>query len=121
MENMVTAKQIAKAAGIAPATRHFVLRDELGLAYDGSRTAHVLAALARIDKTPGLPAGVRTAAYATWKCLITARMNPTLSLRVQAYSPYRVCALVAQIHTANPDAQIGELADFWINEHAKEL
>jgi hypothetical protein len=48
-------------------------------------------------------------------------MNVALALRVRAYSPYRLCALVAQVTNAVPDAQIGELADFWINEHAEEL
>jgi hypothetical protein len=61
-------------------------------------------------------------AYAVWKCFTTARMNLDLARRVREdYSPYRVCALVAQIANANGNAQIGELADFWINEHAAEL
>jgi hypothetical protein len=117
-----TAKEIAQAAGIAPATKRFVLRDEFGLAYDGGRSAHVLAALCRSDKTPALSAGVHTTAYAIWKCLTTARMNLELGRRIREdYSPYRICALVAQVANATPGAQIGELADFWINAHAAEL
>lgn len=118
----ITAKQLAQAAGIAPATKHFVLRDELGLPYDGFRSGHVLAALARSDKSPGLPADVHTVAYAIWKCFTTARMNLDLARRVREdYSPYRLCALIAQVYNANGAAQVGELADFWINAHATEL
>ncbi len=48
-------------------------------------------------------------------------MNCTLSLRVGGYSPYQVCAMVAKVVNANGSAQVGELADFWINAHAESL
>lgn len=118
----ITARQIAQAAGIAPRTTRFVLRDEFGIAYDGPRSSHVLAAIGRSDKTPKLPGGVHKTAYAIWKCFSTARMNLELARRVREdYSPYQLCVLVAQVYNANPDASIGELADFWINSHATEL
>lgn len=118
----ITAKQIAQAAGIAPRTKRFVLRDENGYPYDGYRSSHVLAALGRSDKSPGLPADVHKTAYALWKSLNTARMNLELARRVREdYSPYRLCVLVAQVYNANPGASVGELADFWINAHAAEL
>jgi hypothetical protein len=122
MESMVTAKQVAEAAGIAPATKQFVICDEYGLAHDGFRCEHVLAAISRSDMTPKLSAEVHRTAYAVLKCFSTARMDVYLARRVREdYSPYRLCALVAQVANNNPDANVGELADFWINEHAKEL
>lgn len=118
----VTARQIGNVAGIAPRTKRFVLRDEYGIPYDGSRSSHVLGALSRSDKTPGLSADVHRVAYAVNKCFSTARMNVQLAQRIrEQYSPYQICALVAKVHNANPDANVGELADFWINQHADEL
>jgi hypothetical protein len=118
----ITARTIAASAGIAPRTKRFILRDEYDLAYDGGRTEHVLAALSRSDKTPGLGQHTRKVAYSIYKCLTTGRMNPTLSLRIQGYSPYRVCALVAKVaSTTEESIQIGELADDWINQHADQL
>jgi hypothetical protein len=119
---MATAREIAKAANISPATKKFVLRDEFGVTYDGSHSAHVLAALSRSDKTPTLSADVHRIAYAINKCFSTARMNVELSRRIREdYSPYQICALVATVVNANPNSSVGELADFWINNHASEL
>ena len=119
----VTTAQIAKAAGISPRTKKFVLRDEWGLPYDGERVDHVIAALSRNDKAPGLPSHVYTAAYALWKCYRTGRMSDYALLRRvrEQYTPYQLCALVAKIHNAAPEAQIGELADDWINANAATL
>lgn len=119
---MTTTQTIAKAAGISPRTKRFVLTDEYGMAYDGGRTAHVLAALARSDKTE-LDQRIRIIAIAVQKSLSTARMNPALAVRMIAdYSPYQVCGVVAKIaDTYEGFPSIGELADFWINAHAEEL
>lgn len=127
----MTPSQIAKAAGISPATRHFVLRDEYGLPYDGSRSAHVLAALQRDDLAPGLDDAARIAARGLYKSYSTGRMNVHLALRIrEQLTPYQLCALVAHVAaTAGVDADdvwpcgvtVGYLADYWINKHADEL
>lgn len=117
-----TARRIAQAAGISPRTKRFILRDEFGCPYEGLRSSHVLAALSRSDKTPDLSADVHRVAYAINKCFATARMNVQLARRIREdYSPYQLCALVAKVHNANPNAYVGELADDWINQHAEEL
>ncbi|QYN17518.1 hypothetical protein [Amycolatopsis sp. DSM 110486] len=120
---MVTAATVANAAGIAPRTKHYVLRDEYGIAYDGNRSTHVLAALQRSDRTPDLDHAVRIAAMGLYKAFTTGRMNIHLARRVrEQYSPYQLCALVARIaNEAGPDATIGYLADHWINQHADNL
>lgn len=119
-ETATTAKAIAAAAGIGPRTKRFVLRDADGLAYDGDRTEHVLAALCRSDRTE-LPTVVHYTAYAIYKCLVTARMNPALVSKVRAYSPYQICKLVAHVAGVAGELSVGELADTWINAHAGEL
>lgn len=118
-----TAKQVAHSAGIAPRTTQFVLRDEYGFAYDGSRTEHVLAALQRSDKTPGLDSRTRMVAMGLWKCYVTGRMNVDLARRVrEQYTPYQLCNLVARIaNDYQGEPTIAMLADFWINQHADEL
>lgn len=119
----VTAKQVAKAAGIGTRTRKFVLRDEYGLAYDGFRCEHILAALQRSDKTPDLDRAARIAAMGLYKSFTTGRMNVHLARRVrEQYTPYQLCALVAKVaNGAGENATIGYLADDWINEHHAEL
>lgn len=119
----MTTAQIARAAGISPRTKRFVLRDEYGLAYDGGQAAHVLAALARSDKTPDLDQRTRIVAIAVSKSYNTGRMNSGLAVRMVAdYSPYQVCGVVATIaERYQGEPTIGELADFWINRHAEEL
>ena len=114
---------VARAAGIAPRTKRFVLRDEYGFAYEGFRCEHVLAALQRSDKTPGLEHRARIVAMGLYKSFTTGRMNIHLARRVrEQYSPYQLCALVAKIANAyTGEPTIGDLADFWINEHADEL
>lgn len=118
-----TTAKIAQAAGITPRTKHFVLRDDVGVAYPGSRAEHVLAALQRADRSPGLNQTARTAAMGLYKCFTTGRMDFQLARRVrEQYTPYQLCALVARIAgEAGPDATIGSLADDWINQHANNL
>jgi hypothetical protein len=120
---MTATKTIAAAAGIAPRTRKFALTDEFGSRFDGGRTSHVLAALARSDKTPELDQRTRIVAMAVQKSLSTGRMTPALAVRMIAdYTPYQVCGVVAKIaEKFEGDPTIGELADFWINAHAEEL
>ena len=47
MMTVITAAQVARSVGVGPRSKRFVLRDGDGIAYDGSRTELVLAALAR--------------------------------------------------------------------------
>lgn len=121
--NATKTRDVAKAAGIASRTKRFVLRDQYGVAYDGGRSEHVLAALCRSDKTPDLDWRTRTIANAVYKSITTGRMNPSLAVRMTAdYSPYQVCGVVAKIaQMYDGEPTIGELADFWINAHAEEL
>lgn len=112
---------IARAAGIAPRTKRYVLRDEYGYAYDGGRYEHVLCALMRSDKTDGLSFKVRTVAMALHKSISSARMNPVSSLRIQAYTPYQLCALVARIANDCPETTIGGICDRWIAANHKDL
>lgn len=114
---------IAKAAGIAPRTKRYVLRDEYGWAYDGFRCEHVLAALQRSDKTPELESRARVVAMGLYKSFTTGRMDIHLARRVrEQYTPYQICALVAKVaNSYDGFPTIGDLADSWINSHADEL
>lgn len=100
-----TARDIAKAAGIGTRTRRVVIRDEYGfvISGEGRSYADTLAVLSRSDLTPGLSARVHTVAYALRKCMVSGRMNPTSENRIAAYSPYRLCALVARIADECPE------------------
>lgn len=119
----MNAKAVAVAAGIAPRTKTFVLTDEYGFAYDGGRSSHVLAALARSDKSEGLDSRTRLVAMGLHKCYGTGRMNVQLARRIrEQYSPYQICALVAKIADLyDGEPTIGELADFWINTNSEKL
>ena len=116
----ITTAQVARSVGISPRTRRFILRDQDGIAYDGSRTELVLAALSRSDKSD-LPADVHTVAYAVRKSLVTARMNATAAMRVRFMSPYRVCALVATVARECPETTTGGICDGWLPEHIERL
>lgn len=122
----VTTAQIAKAAGIAPRTKDFVLRDEFGFAHDGSRTDHVLSALGRDDLTPGVGQAVYIAAHALRKCYVTGRMNSQLAATMPQRTPYQLCKMVAHIVNGVGTDQIiahsvGPIADVWINAHRDEF
>lgn len=119
----VKASDIARAAHISPRTKRFVLRDEYGYAYDGTRTEHVLAAFQRSDHTPDIDSRTRTVALGLWKCYITGRMNVELARRVrEQYTPHQLCALLARIaNEYQGEPTIGMLADTWVNQHATEL
>jgi hypothetical protein len=116
-----TAAQIAKSAKISPRTKTVKIRDEFGLVYDGSRFDHVMARLCRSDLTPELDFCTHVVAMALHKSISTARMHPTSSLRIQAYSPYQLCKLVARIADECPETTIGGICDGWIPAHHSEL
>lgn len=119
----VKTADLAQAAGIAPRTKRFVLRDEYGVAYDGTRSEHVLDALCRSDITPTIDFRTRIVALGLRKCYTTGRMNVQLARRVREdCTPYQLCGLVTKISAMfTGEPTIGELADFWINAHADEL
>lgn len=116
--------EIAKAAGIAPSTKRFVLRDEYGLSYPGTRTDHVLAALQRTDLVQ-LDRRTFTVACALHKCYTTGRMNVELARRVREQkTPYQLCAMVAKIAKlwqGDESEGVGNLADILINQWADQL
>jgi len=117
----ITTAQVARSVGIGPRSKRFVLRDQDGIAYDGSRTELVLAALSRSDKSPDLPADVHTVAYAVRKSLVTARMRPGPALRLRAMSPYRICALVASVARECPETTTGGICDDWLPGNIERL
>lgn len=121
MTTSETARQIAQAAGIAPATKRYVLRDECGLPYEGRQYTHVLGALSRSDRTPDLSARIHTVAYALFKCMTSARMDAVSVNRIATYSPYRLCALVARVALECPETTIGGICDGWLIRHHTEL
>ena len=116
----ITAAQVARSVGVGPRSKRFVLTDGDGMAYDGSRTELVLAALSRSDKSE-LPAEVHTVAYAVRKSLVTARMRAEFALRLRGMSPYRVCALVARVACECPETTTGGICDEWLPRHIERL
>lgn len=124
---MTTTQDIAKAVGIAPRTKRFEAIGMDGLPVfmvgEAERWEHVISAI-RLARTERKMLDMRTyiVALAVAKWINTGRANPTAAMKVRARSPYQVCALVARISELfKGDPTIGELADFWINEHAEEL
>lgn len=121
----MNAKQIAVAAGIAPRTKRFTLRDENGYAVDPSMARHlqVLCALNRSDVTPGIATRERIIAMALLKAINTGRIDVHLLRRIrEQYTPYQLCALVATISDRfQGEPTIGALADTWINRNANSL
>ncbi len=127
MTATVKTQDVAKAVGIAPRTKRFEVIGADGLPVfmigEAERWEHVISAI-RLARTERKALDMRTyiIACAIWKWINTGRANPTAAMRVRAMSPYQVCALVAKISaTFEGDPTIGELADFWINEHVGEL
>ncbi len=116
-----TAKAVARAVGITPATRRFVLRDEYGLPYDGRQYDLVLAALSRPDRTPTLDARLHTVAYALRKSMTSGRMPAASENRIAEYSPYQLCALVARVANDCLETTVGGICDGWIAAHHVEL
>lgn len=119
----ITAKEIAKAARIAPRTKNVVIRDEYGFVISGGgrRYADVLAVLARSDLSPGASHRVHTVAYALRKCMVSGRMNAISENRIADYSPYQLCALVARIANECPETTIGGICDRWLLARHNEL
>lgn len=91
------------------------------MAYDGARYEHVLSAIMRVDKTEGITPRVRTVAIALHKSISTARMNCISSLRIQGYTPYQLCALVARIADECPETTIGGICDVWISRNHQSM
>jgi len=116
----ITTAQVARSVGIGPRTKRFTLTDRDGIAYDGSRTELILAALSRSDKSE-LAAEVHTVAYAVRKSMVTARMNATAAMRLRGMSPYRVCALVATVARECPETTTGGICDEWLPQHIERL
>jgi hypothetical protein len=119
----MTAREIAKAIGVGTRTRKFVMRDQDGYVIysDGApRYSMVLAALSRGDVSD-IPTRLHTVAYALLKCVSTGRMNPGTSLRIQSYTPYRLCALVARISRECPETTIGGICDVWLLDNHADL
>ena len=117
----ITTTRVARSIGIGPRSKRFVLRDADGVPYDGLRAELVLAALARSDKSPDLPADVHTVAHAVRKSLVTARMRPGPALALRAMSPYRICALVARVACECPETTTGGICDEWLPQHIERL
>lgn len=119
----ITAKDIAKAAGIGPRTKTAVIRDEYGfvISRDARRYDTVLTILSRSDLTPDLDSRTHRVAYALRKCMVSARMPATSENRIADYSPYRLCALVARIVEECPEDTIGGICDVWLLANHNDL
>jgi hypothetical protein len=127
MATTVKTQDIAKAVCIAPRTKRFEAIGVDGLPVfmigEAERWEHVISAI-RLARTERRELDMRTyiVALAITKWINTGRANPTAATKVRARSPYQVCALVARISELfEGEPTVGELADFWINEHAEEL
>lgn len=122
------AKTIAQAVGIAPRTKRFTALDSEGYPVfftgEAERWEHVVSAvrMARTDRGV-VTMRVYLIAVALHKAMTTGRMNVNLARRVrEQYSPYQVCALIAKTDALyEGEPTIGELADFWFNQHADRL
>lgn len=127
MQRAVRAKDIAHAIGIAPRTKRFEVIGADGLPVfmigEAERWEHVISAI-RLARTERQAVDTRTyiIACAITKWINTGRANPTAAMQVRGLSPYQVCALVAEVSRKyDGEPTIGELADFWLNEHAADL
>lgn len=118
---MASTSQIAKSIKVAPGTKRFILRDELGCRYDDRQAHLVLAALSRSDRSEGLTTEVRTTAHALFKSMTTARMDPTVANRICEMTPYQVCAIVAKVAAECGETTIGGICDGWLPKHQNEL
>lgn len=116
-----TASQIAKSIKVAPRTKRFILRDEIGCRYDGRQAHLVLAALSRSDRSEGLTPELRTVAHALWKSMTTARMDATVANRICEMTPYQVCGIVAKVAAECPETTTGGICDMWLPKHQSEL
>lgn len=115
-ENMTT-RQIAKALRIGPRTRDYVMYDLEGYRILGQmedpRYARVLNSLGRADISD-VTFRIRLVAIALKKSIATGRMHPVSSTRIQAYTAYQLCALVARIARECPETTIGGICDGWL-------
>jgi hypothetical protein len=122
--DLMTSRQIAAALGIGTRTRNYVMRDREGYTILGAcglpRYQLVLSALSRSDVSD-VTTRVHTVAYALLKCVSTGRMHPVSSLRIQAYTPYRLCMLVARIAAECPETTIGGICDVWLLDNHTDL
>lgn len=120
----MTAREIAKAIGVAPRTRNYEMRDRDGYTILGTlsspRYAKVLCSLSRSDISD-VSFRVRIVAMALYKSISTGRMHPVASTRIQAYTPYQICTLVARIARECPETTIGGICDVWIAENHASL
>ena len=120
----MTAREIARAIGVAPRTVKFEVTNRDGFTEIDSmwipRWEKVLVSLSRTDIST-VTQKVHTVAYALHKSMSSARMNPVDSMRIQAYSPYRLCALVERIARECPETTVGGICDGWIAQHSDEL
>lgn len=120
----MTAREIAKALGIGTRTRDYVMRDREGYTilgqYDTPRYARVLNSLGRSDISD-VTYRIRIVAIALAKSIGTGRMHPVSSTRIQAYTPHRLCALVARIARDCPETTIGGICDGWLKDNHADL
>ncbi|WP_433520102.1 hypothetical protein ACQP2T_63920 (plasmid) [Nonomuraea sp. CA-143628] len=121
----MTAREIAKAIRVAPRTRKFVMKDREGWdilgQYDVPRYARVLCSLMRSDLSD-VTSRIRLVAMALHKSISTGRMNAVCSNLIQErYTPYQLCALVAQIARDCDETTIGGICDTWLSANIVRL
>ncbi|GIH95309.1 hypothetical protein ACFFMN_23395 [Planobispora siamensis] len=122
----MTAREIATAIGVGTRTRDYVMRDREGYTilgqYDTPRYARVLHSLGRSDCSD-VTFRIRIVAIALHKSISTGRMHAVSSTRIQAYTPYQLCKIVARIASEYPHdlVTIGDVCDGWLKENHARL
>lgn len=116
----LTVREIAAAAAIGPRSTQVRVDDLMAMTElrDMPRSEAVLAVLAS-HTFNRMPDGARknrcgVVARALLKAMSTARLNPVATSRIQGYTPWRVCQLVARISRDCPESQLGMMCDVWI-------
>lgn len=120
----MTTRDIARAIGVAPRTVRFEVTNRDGFTEIDSmwlpRWEKILVSLSRTDISD-VSQRVHTVAYALHKSISSARMSPVDAMRIQAYTPYRLCALVSRIARECPETTIGGICDVWIQGNHESL
>lgn len=122
----MTAREIAKAIGVGTRTRDYVMKDREGFYVTGQAGTpgyvKVLSSLMRSDVSD-VTFRIRLVAIALHKSISTGRMHPVSSTRIQAYTPYQLCKLVARIASEYPEdlVTIGDVCDGWLKDNHASL
>lgn len=123
----LTVREIAAAAGIGPRSRQVRVDDPMAMTElrDMPRGKAVLMVLSS-HPFNRMPAGYRknrcvVVAGALLKAMSTARLNPSVTMRINGYTPWQVCTLVERISRDCPETQLGMICDVWVCRNHQDL